>query len=63
MDEDCAGIMITNPDTLGLFESNIKAIADLVHERGGLVDRDGANSTPSWVTTHMGAASGLTSCT
>ncbi|MFZ7111931.1 MAG: aminomethyl-transferring glycine dehydrogenase subunit GcvPB [Desulfatiglandales bacterium] len=43
MDEDTAGIMITNPNTLGLFEENIRPIADIVHERGGLVYCDGAN--------------------
>jgi glycine dehydrogenase subunit 2 len=43
MDEDVAAIMITNPNTLGLFETNIEAIAALVHGRGGLVYLDGAN--------------------
>lgn len=43
MDEDTAGIMITNPNTLGLFESNIKKIAGIVHAKGGLVYGDGAN--------------------
>jgi glycine dehydrogenase subunit 2 len=43
MDEDSAGIMITNPNTLGLFEENSRAIADIVHEKGGLVYCDGAN--------------------
>ncbi len=43
MDEDTAGIMITNPNTLGLFEKHIKEIADLVHAKGGLVYGDGAN--------------------
>ncbi len=43
MDEDTAGIMITNPNTLGLFEENIKAIADIIHAKGGLVYVDGAN--------------------
>ncbi len=43
MDEDTAGIMVTNPNTLGLFESNIKKIADIVHAKGGLVYGDGAN--------------------
>ena len=43
MDEDTAGIMITNPNTLGLFEENIKNIADIVHSKGGLVYGDGAN--------------------
>lgn len=43
MDEDTAGIMVTNPNTLGLFESNIREIADIVHSKGGLVYGDGAN--------------------
>ncbi|MBF0202145.1 MAG: aminomethyl-transferring glycine dehydrogenase subunit GcvPB [Desulfamplus sp.] len=43
MDEETAGIMITNPNTLGLFEENIKKIAEIVHSRGGLVYGDGAN--------------------
>jgi len=43
MDEDTAGIMVTNPNTLGLFEENIKAVAEIVHAKGGLVYGDGAN--------------------
>ncbi|RTZ96916.1 MAG: aminomethyl-transferring glycine dehydrogenase subunit GcvPB [Deltaproteobacteria bacterium] len=43
MDEETAGIMVTNPNTLGLFEENIREIADIVHDRGGLVYGDGAN--------------------
>ncbi len=43
MDEDTAGIMVTNPNTLGLFEENIREIADIIHKRGGLVYCDGAN--------------------
>lgn len=43
MDENCAGIMITNPNTLGIFESDILSITKLVHERGGYVYGDGAN--------------------
>ena len=43
MDEDVAAIMITNPNTLGLFETNIEAIAEVVHGAGGLVYLDGAN--------------------
>jgi len=43
MDEDTAGIMITNPNTLGLFEDNIRQVADIVHAKGGLVYGDGAN--------------------
>jgi glycine dehydrogenase subunit 2 len=43
MDDETAGIMVTNPNTLGLFESNIRAVADIVHDNGGLVYADGAN--------------------
>ncbi len=43
MDEDTAGIMVTNPNTLGLFEENVRQIADIVHKKGGLVYCDGAN--------------------
>jgi glycine dehydrogenase subunit 2 len=43
MDEDTAGIMITNPNTLGLFEENIREICEIVHAKGGLVYGDGAN--------------------
>ncbi len=38
-----AGIMLTNPSTLGVFERNIKKIADIIHEAGGLLYYDGAN--------------------
>ncbi len=40
---DVAGFMLTNPNTLGLFERNIKEICSVVHEAGGLVYMDGAN--------------------
>ena len=43
MDEETSGIMVTNPNTLGLFEENIKKITDIVHAKGGLVYGDGAN--------------------
>ena len=43
MDEETAGIMLTNPNTLGLFEESIKDITRVVHEKGGLVYGDGAN--------------------
>jgi glycine dehydrogenase subunit 2 len=43
MDDDVAALMVTNPNTLGLFETNIEDICRLVHERGGLVYCDGAN--------------------
>src|SRR5205823_6763802 len=38
-----AGFMITNPDTLGLFETQIKTITEMLHAKGGLVYLDGAN--------------------
>ncbi|PHQ80825.1 MAG: glycine dehydrogenase (aminomethyl-transferring) [Coxiella sp. (in: Bacteria)] len=38
-----AGIMLTNPSTFGVFERQIQAIADLIHEAGGLLYYDGAN--------------------
>ncbi|WP_340101792.1 aminomethyl-transferring glycine dehydrogenase subunit GcvPB [Salinibaculum salinum] len=41
--EDTAALMLTNPNTLGLFERDIEAIADLVHDAGGLLYYDGAN--------------------
>jgi glycine dehydrogenase subunit 2 len=40
---DVAGLMLTNPNTLGLFEKNIKEICRIVHDAGGLVYMDGAN--------------------
>ncbi|CAH9016673.1 aminomethyl-transferring glycine dehydrogenase subunit GcvPB [Candidatus Nitrosacidococcus sp. I8] len=38
-----AGIMLTNPSTLGIFDRNIKTVADKVHQAGGLLYYDGAN--------------------
>ena len=43
MDDEVAAIMVTNPNTLGLFEDHICQIADIVHRKGGLVYCDGAN--------------------
>lgn len=43
LNEEVAGLMLTNPSTLGLFEKNIEAIAKLVHDAGGLLYYDGAN--------------------
>lgn len=40
---DIAGMMVTNPNTCGLFETNIKELADLLHEAGGYFYCDGAN--------------------
>ena len=44
--DDIAGIMMTNPNTLGLFEKEIGEIASLVHDCGGLLYYDGANMNP-----------------
>lgn len=43
LDDDVAGLMVTNPNTLGIFEKNIAEIADLLHERDALLYIDGAN--------------------
>jgi glycine dehydrogenase subunit 2 len=43
VDEDCAALMLTNPNTLGLFERDILRIAQTVHEVGALMYLDGAN--------------------
>src|SRR5688572_14183414 len=43
MSDDVAAIMITNPNTLGIFESDIAAIAEIVHAHGALLYMDGAN--------------------
>jgi len=41
--EDTAALMLTNPNTLGLFERDIERIAEIVHDAGGLLYYDGAN--------------------
>ncbi|MCI6428817.1 MAG: aminomethyl-transferring glycine dehydrogenase subunit GcvPB [Rikenellaceae bacterium] len=46
LDETVAGMMMTNPNTLGLFETGIREIAELVHSCGGLLYYDGANLNP-----------------
>jgi glycine cleavage system P protein (glycine dehydrogenase) subunit 2 len=43
IDDDVAGLMLTNPNTLGLFEEEIEKITSVVHDVGGLVYYDGAN--------------------
>lgn len=43
MTEEVASIMVTNPNTLGIFELDIKTIAKIVHSKGGFVYMDGAN--------------------
>ena len=42
--DDVAAFMLTNPNTLGLFEKNIERIAQKVHAAGGLLYYDGANA-------------------
>jgi len=43
MTEEVAALMITNPNTLGVFEADIKEIAKIVHSKGGFIYMDGAN--------------------
>ncbi len=43
LDERTSALMLTNPNTLGLFEAHVEALAERVHARGGLVYLDGAN--------------------
>jgi len=43
MSNEVAGMMLTNPSTLGLFEENICEISDIIHQSGGLIYYDGAN--------------------
>ncbi|HEU4429819.1 MAG TPA: aminomethyl-transferring glycine dehydrogenase subunit GcvPB [Myxococcota bacterium] len=43
MSDDVAGLMITNPNTLGIFETHLAEICEIVHAKGGLVYGDGAN--------------------
>lgn len=44
MSDEIAGLMLTNPNTLGLFDENIDKIAQIVHDAGGLLYYDGANA-------------------
>jgi len=44
MDDTVAGLMLTNPNTLGLFENEISEISEIVHSKGGLLYYDGANT-------------------
>ena len=46
LDDTVAGMMMTNPNTLGIFEQNIGVIAKAVHDAGGLMYYDGANLNP-----------------
>lgn len=44
MTENVAGLMLTNPNTLGLFERNIEQVAKIIHDKGGFLYCDGANA-------------------
>jgi len=55
MDDNVGGIMVTNPNTLGLYEENIRQVADIVHARGGQVYCDGANLNAVMGIVQMGA--------
>jgi glycine dehydrogenase subunit 2 len=48
MDEDTAGFMLTNPNTVGLYDPEIKEIQRIVHSKGGLLYYDGANLNASF---------------
>ena len=54
MDEDTAAIMLTNPNTLGMFEQDILKITEIVHGKGGLVYCDGANLNALMGVTRIG---------
>jgi len=43
MDGEVAGLMLTNPNTLGIFERNIRRVAEIIHAKGGYIYCDGAN--------------------
>ncbi len=43
VDKDVAALMVTNPNTVGVFEQDIRKIADILHSKGALVYMDGAN--------------------
>ena len=46
VDDETAAMMLTNPNTLGLFEENIIDISDILHKKGALLYYDGANFNP-----------------
>lgn len=52
--EDTAGIMLTNPNTVGLFEKDILKIVEIIHDAGGLLYYDGANSNANLGITNPG---------
>ena len=66
MDEDVAALMVTNPNTLGIFERHIAEIAAIVHGQGGLMYADGANMNAllaSPVPATWASTSSSTTCT
>ena len=60
---DLCGLMITNPNTLGVYEAHLPEIVKLVHDRGGLVYGDGANTNAIMGAARARATSAWTSST
>lgn len=54
LDEEVACLMVTNPSTLGLFERNIRKIAEMIHAKGALLYCDGANMNALMGVTRLG---------
>lgn len=54
LDDTVAGIMLTNPNTLGIFEKDVQEITNLVHQAGGLCYYDGANANAILMQTRPG---------
>ena len=61
VNDETAGLMITNPNTLGLFETRIREVADAIHSVDGLIYMDGANLN-ALVGIAMPAATGVDMC-
>ena len=62
MDDEVAALMVTNPNTLGLFETQIREICDVVHAKGAWSTATAPTSTPCWASPGP-ATWGSTSCT
>ncbi len=54
LDDDIAAFMLTNPNTLGIFEKDIRLISEMVHAKGGLLYYDGANMNANMAVTRPG---------
>jgi len=62
VDKDVAALMVTNPNTIGVFEENITRAAEILHKKGALLYMDGANMNALWELQDR-AISASTSCT